>query len=187
MMKKNRITEDEVGAMLEEAFEGEPFRRVEPPPRFSLFFREGIKPESFLDKLKRLLVIPSTPRRLVFSGAVVAILLVVLIPLMPDEGQLTYRDAGVAEATDLPSGRLTVAPDALHWSTVENAVTYRVELTDPDGVLLWEGDADTNRVDLPAGLFFDHPAGSEYRVRVTGFGADGAEAGEHSSRFMVLP
>lgn len=186
-MKQNRITEDEVGAMLEEAFEGEPFKRIEPPFRFSLFFRKGIKPESFFERMKRFLIFPSVPRRLAFSGAVVAILLLVLIPLMPGEGQLTYRDAGVAEATDLPSGRLTTAPGALNWPTVEGAVIYRVELTDPDGLLLWEGDADANRVDLPTDLFAGQPVGSEYRVRVTGYAPDGAEAGEHSSRFIILP
>jgi len=66
-------------------------------------------------------------------------------------------------------------------------VTYRVELTDPDGLLLWEGAAGSNRVDLPSDLFAGHPVGSEYRVRVTGFGNDGADAGQQSSRFMILP
>ncbi len=186
-MKQNRITEDEVGAMLEEAFEGESFKRIEPPPRFSVFFRGGAEPESFLDKLKRFLVIPSTPRSLVFSGAVAAVLLVVLIPLMPGQGELAYRDAGVAEAIDLPSGRLLAAPGELRWPAVEKAHTYRVELTDQDGTLLWEGDAGANRIDLPAGLFAGHPAGSEYRVRVTGYGPDGAETGSQTSRFLVLP
>lgn len=186
-MKKNRITEDEVGAMLEEAFEGEPFQRIEPPPRFSLFFRGAAEPETFLEKLKRFLVIPSGPRRLVFSGVVVAVLLLVLVPLMPGEGQLTYRDAGPVEATDLPSGRLTAAPDALHWPAIKGAAGYRVELTDLDGALLWGGDTGANRADLPAGLFAGRPAGSEYRIRVTGIGPDGAEAGRQSSRFMILP
>jgi hypothetical protein len=186
-MKQNRITEDEVGAMLEEAFEGEPFKRIEPPPRFSLFFRGDAEPESFLDKLKRFLILPSTPRSLVFSGAVGAVLLLALIPLMSGQGEMVFRDAGVAEAIDLPSGRLLAAPGELHWVAVENAESYRMELTDQDGTLLWEGEADANRIDLPSGLFAGHSAGSEYRVRVTGYGPDGAEAGRQASRFMILP
>lgn len=186
-MKQQRISEDEVGAMLEEAFEGEPFVRIEPPPRFNLFFRDGAEPESFFDKLKRFLVLPSAPRRLVFSGAVVALLLVVLIPLMPGEGQLTYRDAGPAEATELPRGRLAAAPGALHWPAAEGAVSYRVELADPEGLLLWMDKTGTNSIDLPAGLLSDRPVGSEYRVQVTGYGPDGAETGSQSSRFMILP
>lgn len=186
-MKQQRISEDEVGAMLEEAFEGEPFVRIEPPPRFNLFFRDGAEPESFFDKLKRFLILPSVPRRLVFSGAVVALLLVVLIPLMPGEGQLTYRDAGPAEATELPRGRLAAAPGALHWPAADGVSTYRVELADQDGLLLWEGETTSTGIDLPAGLLTDRPIGSEYRVQVTGYGLDGAETNSQSSRFMVLP
>lgn len=186
-MKQKRISEDEVGAMLENAFEGESFERIEPPPRFNLFFHGGIEPESFLDKLKRFLVLPSTPRRLAFSGAVVAVLLVVLIPLMPGEGQLTYRDAGPAEVTELPRGRLDAAPGELHWPSVEGAVSYRVELADPDGLLLWEGETGTTSIDLPAGLLTDRPPGSEYRVLVTGYSPDGAKTGQQTSRFLILP
>lgn len=186
-MKQNQIPEKEVGAMLEQAFEGEPFKRVEPPPRFDFFFRTPSEPESFIGRLKRFLVMPSVPQRLVFSGAVVAILLVVLIPLMPGEDALTYRDGGVAVSTDLPSGRLSTAPAQLNWPAVEGAVTYHVELTNSEGALLWASDTDTNGIDLPPGLLAGHPAGSEYRVRVTGYEVDGTESGRHSSRFMVLP
>jgi hypothetical protein len=186
-MKQDRITEEDVGAMLEEAFEGEPFKRVEPPPRFDLFYRNAQEPESFIGRLKRFLVMPSVPRRLVFSGAVVAILLVVLIPLMPGNGQMTYRGGGVTLATSLPSGRLPSPPVKLSWQSVESAVTYHVELTNSEGALLWASDTDSNGIDLPDGLLAGHPAGSEYRVRVIGYDADGAESGRHSSRFMVMP
>jgi hypothetical protein len=186
-MKHKRISEDEVGAMLEEAFEGEPFERIEPPPRFSHFFRGGAEQESFFDKLKRFLVLPSVPRRLAFTGAVVALLLLALIPLMPGDGQLTYRNTGPAEATELPRGRLAAAPGALHWPSTDGVSSYRVELADQNGVLLWEGETSSTGIDLPAGLLADRPIGSEYRVEVTGYGPDGAETSRQTSRFMVLP
>jgi len=188
-MSKKRISEEEVGAMLEEAFEGEPFQRIEPPPRFRVFFRGHMEAESFLDRLKRFLVIPSTPRRLVFSGAAVAVLLLVLFPLMPGGGAPdgVYRSAGPAETVDLPRGRLAVAPEALHWSAGGGAVSHRVELIDESGATVWESETKSLTIDLPAGLFEGRPAGAEYRVRVTGFGPDGAETARQSSRFIILP
>ncbi len=186
-MTENRITEDEVGTMLEEAFEGEPFKRVEPPPRFGIFFRRPMGSESFVDRLKRFLAFPSMPRRLVFSGTVVAILLVVLVPLMPDAQRMTYRDSGALEAVELPRGRLHTAPVDLQWPDLKGTVAWRVELVDPEGTLLWQAAVDTCRAGLPDDLFAGRAPGVEYTVRVTGLGPDGAEVGRQSSRFIILP
>lgn len=189
-MKEKRISEEEVGAMLEEAFEGKPFERVEPPPRFRVFFRGGRATESFADWLKRFLTISSTPRRLVFSGAAVAVLLLVLFPLMPGGGapENVYRGAGPAETVDLPRGRLAEAPAALNWPAGEGAVSrYHVEVIDDGGATVWEGETGALSIDLPHGLFEGRPAGVEYRVLVTGHGPDGAETTRHSSRFIILP
>jgi hypothetical protein len=189
-MDQKRISEEEVGSMLEELYEGEPFKRVAPPSRFDRFFSTDAAADSFLDRLKRLLVIPSTPRRLAFSGAALAVLLLVLLPMIPWQGEgpaVTYREGGAIEATDLPKGRLDAAPGALSWRELAGSASYRVELLDQDGKRLWQADSATTTVDLPADLFAGLPAGSEYRVLVTGLGPDGVVTGTQKSRFIILP
>jgi len=189
MMELKRISEEEVGSMLEELSEGEPFKRVAPPPRFDRFYRADAAGETVIERLKKLLVIPSTPRRLAFSGAALAVLLLVFLPLMPlGEGPaVTYREGGVMESTDLPRGRLAEAPGALHWQVLAGSASYRVDLLDQDGALLWQATSESTTVDLPGDLFAGLPAGSEYRVLVTGLGLDGAETGTRKSRFIILP
>jgi hypothetical protein len=122
----------------------------------------------------------------VWAGALSAAALATLVVLVaPDrhrgaEPGDVSRGAGIELV--MPSAR--VAPTALEWKNALTGVRFRVELTDTNGVRLYQAETDASRIALPPEVVARILPGS-YKWSVTALDRDGQPVTTSSGTFSV--
>ena len=105
-------------------------------------------------------------------------------PIKGDIGIGTFRSGSVKLAG--PSGDLPQPPGAFHWQAYPGAASYRVDVMEVDGTVLWSAQTSENSVAAAPALRSKMHPGKALEWKVTALDASGREiASSSKERFQV--
>ncbi|MEO7974101.1 MAG: hypothetical protein ABIU84_11000, partial [Thermoanaerobaculia bacterium] len=111
-------------------------------------------------------------------------------PQLPGGPNIVDSDVvrGGALLLESPVGRQTQSVKAFTWRALAGATSYRVEVRDVAGELVWQGLAATSRLETPSELAAQLQTYVSYSWSVTAFDAAQSAVGHsQSARFAVEP
>lgn len=172
-MRGMQVGPTEVERMLEEAGDGLPLQRVEPPENLGRSFRRAAEGPAARGWPRRRPPGPLSLRPVLLAAAVLLAILL-LIPfwnrLTGGGGKPVYR--GMEEETSariLPQGRVEEVPPSLNWTPVAGASVYRLELFTGALEPLWSAETPGTSVALPEDVRARLGGSGRCLTRVTAF------------------
>jgi hypothetical protein len=106
-------------------------------------------------------------------------------PIKGDIGIGTFRSGSVKLAG--PSGNLSQPPQAFRWEAYPGAKSYRVEVLEVDGTVLWSRQTSETSVPVTPELKSEMHPGKALQWRVTALNASGKEvASSGQEKFQVI-
>jgi hypothetical protein len=86
-----------------------------------------------------------------------------------------------------PAGDLSQRPSRLQWESVPGSATYRVELREVDGTVIWSGETTQPEINIPAAILVQLKPGRAFRWQASAFNAAGAKmAATNLQSFHIL-